>query len=431
MNTLKVLLVRPHTVIKNEKVDAPLGLAILGAIAQDLGHAVSIIDLNFEQLPSDKNVFDVVGVTGVSRQKEEIMTVARQFPHATVVVGGCWATYSAEEVLQEKSITYVCVGEGELWWKQFLLNYPKAPLSERLPLKDLDAVPFPAWNLVPNLPRYGRLSIWTSRGCPFMCNFCSVHNYFSRDWRCRSPASVVQEIKRDVALFKVKHFIIVDDNPTLDPVRFQEICEGISGLGIKLRFDADAGLRVDRLPDSLLYAMKHAGFRRIQINPESGVQRVLTEVIHKNLDISKLFHVAEYARSIGLDVDACFIIGFPKETMEEVKVTIETAHQLRKLGCNAYVGNAVPNPKTSLYEESKREGYLRFGDEELAKLNAFGDKERTIHCLSSPFWKPEDIIQLHLAECKTDRRSSVKRLAFTRRGLKKLLREPMSIWRYL
>lgn len=425
---MNILLVRPKLCTK-EKVDAPLGLAILGAIAQKLGHTVQIVDLHLEDLPTDRS-YDVVGVTGVNAQKDQIIRVARQFPKATVVVGGCWATYSTEEALREKSIAHVCVGEGESWWKKFLTEFPEAP-TERMPVKDLDAVPFPAWDLVRNLSEYGRFSVWSSRGCPFQCCFCSVHNYFSRTWRARSPKSVVSEIEYVAKRFEARRFTFVDDNPTLDPGRFERICEGIIEKNLTLVFDADAGLRVDRLPDSLLFAMKKAGFKRIQINPESGVQRVLSEVIHKNLDISKLFHVAEYSRSIGLDVDACFIIGFPMETMDEVKATIQTAHRLRELGCNAYVGNAVPNPKTELYDDAKADGFLRFDGEELEDKKAFGAKERAVHCLTSPYWEPEEITRLHLAECKADRRSSVKRLAFTRRGVKKLLREPLSLRRYL
>lgn len=117
---MKILLLRPKYEFDGY---TPTSLAMLAAIAQNLGHKVTIIDLNIDKLPKD-NDFEIVGITGLSLWKNTIVQLSKQFPSSTVIVGGPWASLHPEEALSHKSINYVCLGEGENTWRNFLIHYP-------------------------------------------------------------------------------------------------------------------------------------------------------------------------------------------------------------------------------------------------------------------------------------------------------------------
>ena len=86
---------------------SPTNLVMLGTITEKLGHTVKIVDLNYDKLPKEK--FDIVGVTGQSSWKNQIIEVANSFPNSTVIVGGSWASLYPEEALSHKNIKHVVV----------------------------------------------------------------------------------------------------------------------------------------------------------------------------------------------------------------------------------------------------------------------------------------------------------------------------------
>jgi len=222
----------------------------------------------------------------------------------------------------------------------------------------------------------------------------------------------------------VNHVTFGDENMTLKPERFEQICEIIIQKRIKMTFDAIQGVRADRLPFKLLELMKQADFVNVIFAPESGVQRVLDEVIHKDLDLSVVEPVVKKCRDINLPCGAFFVIGFPWETMEEIHQTIKFADKLRALGCSCYVGNVLPFPDTELHARAKAEGFLRFDGEELEAILCFLGKPRKVHCLSSPYWEPEQIIAICEKEAKKNLRAVYSRYSRAK-IVSKILRHPI------
>lgn len=419
---------------------SPTGLVSIAAVAEGLGHDVTIVDLNLQDLPRDTSAFDLVGITGLSLWKRSIIETANLLDDLPVIVGGPWASLNPFDALNVSSIDYVCVGEGEETFREFLQKYPHIEgvrgigyrgrgdgggiINPPRPFMDALDKPLPAWHLL-DVQAYDRISIVTSFGCPFRCIFCSDHTLHGRRWRPRSVESVLDELDLLINTYGVKHITFGDENMTLIPERFEEICEGIIERGLKASFDAIQGVRADRLPFRLLDLMKKAGFIEIIIAPESGSQRVLNEVIHKNLDLSVVEPVVKHCQEIGLKCGAFFVIGFPWETMDEIRQTTELADRLRKLGCSCYVGNALPFPDTELYAKAKREGYLRFDGEELEDILYYLGKPRKVHCLSSPHWDPDEIVRICRREQKKNL-TSVYRGYSLREIASKFLRHPYS-----
>jgi len=395
---MKILLVCPKYEFQGY---TPTGLASIGAVAEKLGHQVTILDLNVERKPLKG--YDLVGITGLSLWRKSIIETSRMFHNTPVIVGGAWATLQPKYAVSLPSIDFACMREGEATFKEFLEKYPAVEDVEgivstyksndhRPYIQDLDALPLPAWHLL-NLTKYRRISITTSRGCPYRCIFCGVHQFLGRQWRYRSVESVVEEIELLVR-YKVERITFGDSNLTFIPDRFQAICEEIINRKIKCEFDVIQGVRADRLTPQLLTTMKKAGFTEVIIAPESGSQRVVDDVVHKNLDLSTVEPVVKHCVEIGLNIGSFFVIGFPWETMEEINETIAFADKLRSMGSSCYVGNAIPILGTELYHRAKEEGFLRFDDPNLEELIYYSGLPREIHCLTSPYWKPEQIIAL-------------------------------------
>jgi len=430
---MKILLVCPKYEFAGY---TPTGLASIASVAESVGHEVTIVDMNIERLPQQKN-YDLVGITGLSLWKKSIIETSKKFDDTPVIVGGPWASLYPYEALSEPSIDYVCVGEGEITFQEFLKHYPnikdvrgigykkaeKHYVNPRRSFIDNIDDYLPAWHLI-KTERYRCVSVVTSRGCPFNCVFCSVHTLVGRTWRARSVESVITEIELLVNKYGVKHITFGDDNFTLKPERAEQICEAIIDRGIKAEFDAIQGVRADRLPFKLLELMKKAGFTEIIIAPESGSQRGLDEVIHKSLDLSVVEPVVKKCKDIGLQCGAFFVIGFPWETIDEIEQTVKFADKLRGLECSCYVGNALPFPDTELYAKAKAEGFLRFDGKELEDILYYLGEPRKTHCLSSPHWLPEEIVKICEHQEKKNLWCTYNRYTFSQ-AMSKLIRHPI------
>jgi len=252
-------------------------------------------------------------------------------------------------------------------------------------IEDLDSLPFPARHLLPmkeffeaakKRPISGNLKkpsirMLTSRGCNHNCIFCSNYIVMERKWRARSPENVVNEIEQIVRTYGIKQVDFLDDNMTLDKKRMEAICDLIKKRKLDIEWCTPNGVRADCLDEELLAKMKASGCKRILIAPESGVQRIVDQVIGKKQDLKKVENAVAAAKKVGIEVGCFFILGFIGETKEDMKATIAFAHKLRKLGADRfYFSYATPLYGTELYEQAKRGGFLKPGltDEALAAV---------------------------------------------------------------
>jgi anaerobic magnesium-protoporphyrin IX monomethyl ester cyclase len=250
-------------------------------------------------------------------------------------------------------------------------------------IQNLDSLPFPARHLLPMTTYFAAVKEnplrgvirkpWaatiTSRGCPHNCIFCSNHIIRGKKWRARNPESVVDEIEQLVNTYHVKQVDFEDDNLTLDKKRMKNICDMIVERGLDIEWYTPNGVRADNLDENLLTKMAESGCKKIRIAPESGVQRVVDQIIKKNLDLKKVENAVVLARKVGIEIGCFFILGLIGETKEDIKATIRYAYKLRKLGADRfYFSYATPLYGTELYEQAKRGGYLKagFSDEALA-----------------------------------------------------------------
>ena len=252
-------------------------------------------------------------------------------------------------------------------------------------LEDLDTLPFPARHLLPmeayfaavrKYPLRGEIhkrwaTMITSRGCPHKCVFCTSHIVNGRKWRPRSPENVVNEIEQLVKTYKIKQIDFNDDNMALDKKRMEAICDLIVERGLNIEWYTPNGIRADTLDKELLTKMKKSGCKKIRIAPESGVQRVVNQIIGKNLNLREVEKTVISCKKVGIKVGCFFVIGLIGETKQDIIESIKFAYKLRRLGADRfYFSIATPMYGTELYEQAKRRGFLRkgFNDEALSSV---------------------------------------------------------------
>ncbi len=253
----------------------------------------------------------------------------------------------------------------------------KPVVTDKRPvIEDLDSLPFPARHLLPmdmyyevvrENPLRGEVRkrwtmVLTSRGCPYNCVFCSNCVVWGKKWRGRSPENVVAELEQIVEDYGIEQVDFWDDNMTLDKKRMADICDLIVAKGVRFEWFTPNGVRADTLDEGLLAKMKRAGCKKIRLAPESGVQRVVNDIIKKNLDLKSVEQAVVSSRKVGIKVGCFFVIGLIGETKADIEETIKYAYKLRSLGADSFIFSiATPIYGSELYEQAKQGGFLREG----------------------------------------------------------------------
>jgi len=230
---------------------------------------------------------------------------------------------------------------------------------------------------------YPEVQIFTSRGCPQRCAFCSwPETLMGRSYRSRSPNNVAEEFEYiQNELPEVKEIFIEDDTFTVNKKRVVEICKEIKKRKIDILWSCDARADLDY---ETMKVMKDAGCRLLDVGYESGDDKILGS-IKKGINTEQMREFAKNSKKAGLLTIGDFIFGLPGETKESANKTIKLAKEL-KPNIVQFVP-ATPIPGTKFHEWAKREGFLL--EDNLEKsLN----KEGFQRCIISyPEFTKEDI----------------------------------------
>ena len=194
-------------------------------------------------------------------------------------------------------------------------------------------------------------TISSSRGCPYRCAFCASEFYFSKRYRCRSAASVLDEIERLIADYRIDGLYFREDCFTVNRARVVEICGEMVRRKIALPWECEA--RVDTLDPELLRMMYEAGCRGMWCGIESGSPRIL-DYLQKGITLEQVRNAYRWAHEAGIAVGAGFMVGLPGETMDDAFQSLRLAKELRP--CWAYFQSYVGYPRSRIYDEVEREG---------------------------------------------------------------------------
>jgi len=239
------------------------------------------------------------------------------------------------------------------------------------PIRDLDRLPHPAWDLLPGFPAryrpaahtYRRLPaaiMFTARGCPEQCVFCD-RSVFGNAVRSFSSEYIVDEMESLVRRWGIKDLTIYDDIFPLFKVRLLRVCEMIRQRGLDLTWSCNS--RVNFADPETLRAMRAAGCWQIGYGIESGDQEILDRIVKRTRldDIERAVRMTEEA---GIRTKGFFMIGLPGETPETIRRTIAFA---RRLPLSDYqTCFFTPLPGTAVRTDLARWGAL---DDDWRKMN--------------------------------------------------------------
>ena len=356
----------------------PLGISYIAATLQQAGYAVHMIDCTFMdrndalQKALDTKA-DVVGIYCMATLLDECFWFAEQLrPHCRLLVaGGPLPTCDPRPFLEHFDV--VVRGEAEQTMLELLRTYADASdlnavagivykkeadlifTLERKFAKDLDRIPFPARELLPNESyiRFGKkkygysiTTVMSTRGCPFRCEFCS-NVVFGGSYRERSPENVVDEIETVLAL-GYDRISFTDDVFTMKKERVIKVCQEIQRRGLNFKWECLG--RVAALDPPTAAAMKEAGCTRIYFGIESGNEQMLG-LMNKRITTDEAHRAVHAAHQAGIEVGAFFILCYPGDTDDTV---LETLHFTTTLPLD-YLGLSMPYPLpgTELYKRTK------------------------------------------------------------------------------
>jgi radical SAM superfamily enzyme YgiQ (UPF0313 family) len=166
------------------------------------------------------------------------------------------------------------------------------------------------------------VSIFTSRGCPYSCNFC--HNIFGKKFRALSPERVVAEIELLFHTYGVRQFDFRDDIFNLDKRRVHRICDLLIKKGLNIKMAFPNGLRGDIMDEELVLKMKAAGMFRCTYALETASPR-LQKMTRKNINLDRLRETIRFTSAQGIIIRIFVMLGFPTETREEMMMTLDYA----------------------------------------------------------------------------------------------------------
>lgn len=381
---MKILLVKPGIAL-GDHIQPPLGIAYVASLLRK-NNEVAVLDFGMMNREDSRFIAelksfapDVLGFQCYSPEIGEVKrlsALAREvLPKAIIVAGGPHPTLCPEETLAKLSpqTDYLLRGETEESFPLFIEKlegrgtYEKIPglvwrengvvkVNEISPIADINALPLPAWDLInpQNYPpaqhgaffnKFPIAPIVTTRGCPFNCGFCTAPILSGRQMRKRGADSVIAEIELLYHKFGIREIHIVDDNFTLDKAHAVSILKRIIASKLPISLAFPNGVRIGTLDSELLDLMKQAGTYLISVGIESGSDKTLKRM-DKQLNVALIREKVALIQSKGIDLAAFFILGFPDETVEDMKQSIEFSLELPLLRANFFT--FLPLPMTPI-----------------------------------------------------------------------------------
>lgn len=355
----------------------PLGIFYLGSYLRSLGHKVRVADAESQNLTTDDIVArikdfkpDLMGISSTTvafhRTVETAKAVKAEFPDLPIVLGGPHVSSNTAHAMSCQEIDYGVVGEGEETLRDLVLALEEGGPLEEIPglsfrqegewvlnsprpmIPDLDSLPLPAYDLIPNITVYSPpptnykkspvANIITGRGCPNLCTFCDKTTFGSR-LRQRSAENVAEEIELLYQEYGVREIAFVDDTFTYGKKRIYRLFEILKEKDIFIYWTCMS--RINTVDYDLLKYMKDNGCWHISFGIESGSPEIL-KIIKKDISLEDAETVIGWCKELKIRTKGFFMIGHPGETEESLNMTIRTALSLPLDDIVASINTPIP-----------------------------------------------------------------------------------------
>ena len=364
----------------------PLGLAYLAGAARQTnldveiydamakGHAYPEIEQRFRE--SMAAYVASSAITASINDAVKTLELAKKIkPDTVTILGGIHPTFMYEEVLESSaSVDYIVIGEGEVTLRHLLevleaggnpetvsgIAFRKGgtviKTDERAFMETLDDLPA-AWDLLDwqdytclAIPGSRMGAISTSRGCDHDCTFCSQQKFWEKSWRARDPRKVADELVYLYATYHVNVFMITDEYPTKNWERWEALLDAViaKNIPVYLLMETRAA---DILRDrDIIWKYRKAGIIYISFGVETADQSAL-DAMKKEQDIEEMKRVFDILREHEIVSEASFMVGFPDETPDSIKKTMQLAQQFNPDIANFFT--FTPWPYADQYNDLK------------------------------------------------------------------------------
>ena len=395
---------RSPAVTKSGTLYFPIWLAYCAGVLEEAGHQLTFIDAPARGMGLKETLYQteksrpgiIVMDTSTPSIRNDIEVgeaIKKILPDAFVVMVGTHASALPDETLQEShAIDAIARREYEFTVRDLAssLGSKRGPSSREALLKNVDGLSFragdkivhnPDRDLIENLDRlpwvskvyathlriadyfnqnalYPMVTLITSRGCPFRCSFCVYPQVLTgRQYRFRSIEDVVDEIEYVVReLPEAKSIFFEDDTLTANKKRCIDFADSLMKRGIQIPWQANSRIDLDL---ETMKKIKAAGCRELCVGFESADQDVLNSM-KKGIRLNRMFQFMKDARTAGILIHGCFMLGFPGETRESCERTIDLAVRLNPDTAQFYP--VMVYPGTEAYEEYKKRRWITAND---------------------------------------------------------------------
>ncbi len=334
-----------------------------------------------EEILSDYNLDDYacIGLSIVCTSLHHAVAFADRVrtlrPSIKILAGGPYVTKLAPGFLDAfRSFDAVFVGESEGSWSAFLNEWAHSGIpnfdflgvvsrsgsgTTSVTSKfDMDELPHPkdARHYLRSLSNVravfgnGAAPLEGTRGCPLKCSFCSTKQVWGAQVRRKSPQRIVEEMNWLNSVTGDTFFSIIGDNMGVPRARFLEYCRSLGE--IIGNFTWACSLKLDRVSKDDLKTIWSAGCRGLFIGVETASEYTLKRVNKAAILKTEIENIYA-AIAMGFNVETSFIIGFPWETLDDVKDTFNLHCSFLKAGANrSQIGALVPIPGTEIVEDA-------------------------------------------------------------------------------
>ena len=371
---------------------APLGTLYAAAFMRQKGYEVALHDSQLTEGPSTlipvldeiRPDYLIIYDDGFNYLTKMCLTNMRDAAFAMIAMAkerGCRVIVSSSDATDHfqkylrAGADIVLIGEAEQSLLEVIQNWDEGKeLTEirgialaqndqviktyhREVMRDLDALPLPAWDLVDFEPYrqmwlasagFFSVNIGTTRGCPFKCNWCAKPIYGNR-YHSRSPQQVVEEIKWLRQLTSFEHIWFCDDIFGLKPGWVQQFADLVENEELRFHFKIQS--RADLLlQERYVEALARAGCSQVWMGAESGSQKIL-DAMDKGITVDQIRNATALLKKY--EIQPCLFIqfGYLGETREDIRKTIQLIHELMPHDIGISV--SYPLPGTGFYEKVK------------------------------------------------------------------------------
>jgi len=383
--------------------EPPIGLCYLAAAVRKKGFGTAIIDAQATGLNLNRTISLIisyrptyVGITAatmaIKSAYELALGIKKIDPTIKIIIGGCHVSSLPKETLEEcRSFDVGVIGEGEDTIVELIqaldkdedLSVVKGIVSRqdkdirlsppRNRIKDLDSLPYPAFDLLPDIKKCYRLpaqnlaggygfSLISSRGCFGKCLFCDKKVF--GDHITMHSAEYITEmaciLNKD---YDITEIMFEDDNFMISKERLELMVSLFKKRQLKFKWSVLA--RVDSVDGESLRIAKAGGCWRISYGIESGCQRIL-DFYEKGITISQIKNAIDLTKKAGLKIKCFFMWGNPFEDKNSVQ---DTSEFIKGLGIDdVSITFFTPYPGSKIWKDISSYGRL---DNDAAKMSCF------------------------------------------------------------